>query len=139
MEEQKCEKDNQEIEELLEETAEQTEADRSQAKTPVRQKNYTLWILAGMYLIYTGYQLCRDMLRGVEGGHWAFFVVGAIFAVIGAGALLVSARGMFATMKAGKAAETQQEVRTQSIPEPSGKMSIRERAGLVGKIDDEEQ
>ena len=40
-------------------------------------------LLAGVYLVYTGYQLCKDVLTGVEGASVGFLAAGVAFLVIG--------------------------------------------------------
>lgn len=108
----------------------------SQRKTT--RKNYTLWIIGGMYLAYTGYELCRDVRNGVEGGHWGFFVLGIVFAVIGIGLSVICACNMIRGEKARKEEEQQEVEKIEEIEETSAPMSIRERANLTKKLEQEE-
>lgn len=36
-------------------------------------RSCVLMLLAGLYLLYTGYKLCQNVLNGVEGGNWGSF------------------------------------------------------------------
>lgn len=103
--------------------------------------------LAGLYLVYTGYRLCRNVLDGVEGGSWGFMAAGVVFCVIGIGMVVVGGRGLMRNEKEKKAAEaaekTESAVMNQKVveekPTESGKkMSITERANLVNKVMEEE-
>ena len=62
-----------------------------------------MMILAGLYLLYTGYKLCSDVLSGVEGGSWGFAVAGVGFFIVGAGMLVIGGKNFLkkAERKAG--------------------------------------
>lgn len=104
-----------------------------EANRPAR--SYFVMVLAGFYLIYTGFCLCRDVLEGKEGGSWGFFAAGAVFIVIGAGMLFISLRGTMKKEKEKKEAE-KAEALENPREEPAQKeeqkrMSISQRANLV--------
>ncbi len=61
-----------------------------QNATPTR--SYVLMILAGCYLLYTGYRLCKNVIDGVDGGSWGFFAAGIGFLIVGAVMLLLVVR-----------------------------------------------
>ena len=65
--------------------------------------------LAGIYLIYTGYRLCRNVLEGVEGGSWGFMASGVVFVLIGIGMLVVGGRGLMRREKEKKERETEEK------------------------------
>ena len=46
-------------------------------------RSYILMLLAGAYLVYTGYKLCKNVIDGVEGGSWGFFAAGVGFLIVG--------------------------------------------------------
>ena len=46
---------------------------------------FLLWTLAGIYLLYTGYSLCKGFITGAEGTGMGFMLAGIAFAVIGVG------------------------------------------------------
>ena len=68
------------------------EAPQEKKKQEVPTRSMILMILAGCYLLYTGYRLCKNVLDGVEGGSWGFFAAGAAFIVVGAVMLFVGGR-----------------------------------------------
>lgn len=68
------------------------EAPQEKKKQEVPTRSMILMILAGCYLVYTGYRLCKNVLDGVEGGSWGFFAAGAAFIVVGAVMLFVGGR-----------------------------------------------
>lgn len=113
MEEQK----NAQQENLQEESGEQPQG--------MTSRSYLLQMLAGAYLLYTGYRLCKNVLDGVEGASWGFFAAGAVFIVIGCVMLFVGVRGTLRKDKEKKAEEAaaaaaaQQETATQEDTQDS--------------------
>ncbi len=72
-------------------------------------RSMMLLIIAGAYLIYTGYTLCKNVLEGQEGAGWGFFVAGVAFVIIGAGMLFQGIKSYHArTKEKGPAEETAQ-------------------------------
>ena len=72
--------------ELQEDTQEVVE---NQEETKSPNARYVLWILAGGYLLYTAYSLCKGFIAGEEGTSIGFLLAGIAFAVIGAGLVFV--------------------------------------------------
>ena len=70
------------------ENSENASADSEPKKQERPAANFGLLLLAGVYLLYTGYKLCANVLKGEEGASWGFFIAGAAFLIIGAGMLL---------------------------------------------------
>ena len=130
---------------------------------PVR--SCMLMCLAGLYILYTGYRLCKNVIDGVEGASFGFFIVGVVFLVLAVGMLYVGIRGVLADDKkqkaeaaAAKEAAKAEEVEgipeaeekngtekaaeeskaTVEEPKEKGKMSIRDRANLAGRLAEEE-
>ena len=123
---------------------------------PVR--NCMLMCLAGLYILYTGYRLCKNVIDGVEGASFGFFIVGVVFLVLAVGMLYVGIRGVLADDKKQKAeaaaakeaakAEEAEEIseaeekngaeKGAEEPKKTGKMSIRDRANLAGRLAEEE-
>lgn len=130
---------------------------------PVR--SCMLMCLAGLYILYTGYRLCKNVIDGVEGASFGFFIVGVVFLVLAVGMLYVGIRGVLADDKkqkaeaaAAKEAAKAEEVEgiseaeekngtekaaeeskaTAEEPKEKGKMSIRDRANLAGRLAEEE-
>lgn len=111
--------------------------------SPIPVRSYLLMFLAGLYIIYTGYRLCKNVLDGVDGGGSGFFIVGVVFIVIGALMLFFGMRGYTREEKRkkaeqaaeAKAMEEQKPTATQS----SAKMSIADRAKLAEHLSEEEE
>ncbi len=116
-------------------------------------------ILAGLYILYTGYRLCKNVIDGVEGASFGFFIVGVVFLVLAVGMLYVGIRGVLADDKKQKAeaaaakeaakAEKAEEIseteekqneaeKAAKEPKEKGKMSIKDRANLAGRLAEEE-
>ena len=53
----------------------------------VSNGRFILWSLAGVYLLYTSYSLCKGYVTGEEGTSMGFMLAGIAFAAIGAGLL----------------------------------------------------
>ncbi|MDO4602144.1 MAG: hypothetical protein Q4B37_07725 [Eubacteriales bacterium] len=122
---------------------------------PVR--SCMLMSLGGLYILYMGYRLCKNVINGVDGGGIGFFIVGVAFLVVGAGMLYVGIRGVIADDKKQKAEaaalkEAEKAEKTEELSEKeesgekkaeeekktTGKMSIKDRANLAGRLAEEE-
>ena len=117
------------------------EAPQKKKKQEVPTRSMILMILAGCYLVYTGYRLCKNVLDGVEGGSWGFFAAGAAFIVVGAVMLFVGGRNY---LRREKEKHAEQEAQAQIIrktqpAEEKKTMSIADRARLAGGLDDSEE
>lgn len=108
-------------------------------KQEVPTRSIILMILAGAYLVYTGYRLCKNVLDGVEGGSWGFFAVGVGFIVAGGVMLFVGGRNYLRHEKEKRAEQETQTVQEPQQPEEKKNMSIAERARLAENLDDAEE
>ena len=126
--------------ELQEDTQEVVE---NQEETKSPNARYVLWILAGGYLLYTAYSLCKGFIAGEEGTSIGFLLAGIAFAVIGAGLVFVSVKNMISEDRLKKAKEATNaaggEFAKESEPEIHKSMSIAERANLTKRLDDKEE
>lgn len=131
-----------------EEITEEVKKEEEQQPMGLPMRSCILMIMAGIYLTYTGYRLCRNVLDGVEGGSWGFMAAGIIFVIVGIGMIVVGGRGAMRNEKEKKEAEVAQkagvsekaipEASEVKTPEPAKKMSIADRANLVNKVNEEE-
>ena len=140
-----------------EETKETQKKKKLWEMIPVR--SCMLMSLGGLYILYMGYRLCKNVINGVDGGGIGFFIVGAVFLRVGAGMLYVGIRGVLADDKKQKAeaaalkeaekAEKTEELSETEEPEKemanaeegkktTRKMSIKDRANLAGRLAEEE-
>ena len=71
------------------------ENSQEEKKPEVPTRSMILMILAGCYLLYTGYRLCKNVLEGVEGGSWGFFAAGVGFLIVGVVMLVVGCSNAF--------------------------------------------
>ena len=117
------------------------EAPQEKKKQEVPTRSMILMILAGCYLVYTGYRLCKNVLDGVEGGSWGFFAAGAAFIVVGAVMLFVGGRNYLRREKEKRAEqEAQAQIIRETQPAKEKKtMSIADRARLAEGLDDAEE
>ena len=107
-----------------------------------------LWGLAGIYLLYTGFSLCKGFINGEEGSQMGFMIAGIAFLAIGAGLIFVAARNALKSGKvkelkeAGEAAGTEAaaggELKSEDRPLTDHSMSIAQRANLTQRLADEE-
>lgn len=120
-------------------SSEQTEEPR---RTGIPTRSSIMMCLAGLYLVYTGYRLCQNVLKGVEGGNWGFFAAGAGFLVVGAVMLFIGGKNLLKREKEKKEAA---EAERQNNPEPAEgqqekkTMTIAERARLAGALAEKEE
>lgn len=132
------EEQNKQSEQETQETQKPTGAET----TGMPLRSSIIMLLAGLYLLYTGYRLCQDVLNGVNGSSWGFFAAGVGFLVVGVVMLVVGVRDLIKKDKAKRAAEAKaqkEEVQEQPKPvETKKNMSIAERAHLADGINDEE-
>lgn len=138
--------ENKELQEDTQEVVENQEETEGEQKSP--NARYVLWILAGGYLLYTAYSLCKGFIAGEEGTSIGFLLAGIAFAVIGAGLVFVSIKNMISEDRLKKAKEATNaavkaaaggELAKESEPETHKSMSIAERANLTKRLDDEEE
>ena len=117
------------------------EAPQEKKKQEVPTRSMILMILAGCYLVYTGYRLCKNVLDGVEGGSWGFFAAGAAFIVVGAVMLFVGGRNYLRREKEKRAEqEAQAQIIRETQPAKEKKtMSMADRARLAEGLDDAEE
>lgn len=117
------------------------EAPQEKKKQEVPTRSMILMILAGCYLVYTGYRLCKNVLDGVEGGSWGFFAAGGAFIVVGAEMLFVGGRNYLRREKEKRAEqEAQAQIIRETQPAKEKKtMSIADRARLAEGLDDAEK
>lgn len=117
------------------------EAPQEKKKQEVPTRSMILMILAGCYLLYTGYRLCKNVLDGVEGGSWGFFAAGGAFIVVGAVMLFVGGRNYLRREKEKRAEqEAQAQIIRETQPAKEKKtMSIADRARLAESLDDAEK
>ena len=108
---------------------------------------FLLWTLAGIYLLYTGYSLCKGFITGAEGTGMGFMLAGIAFAVIGVGLLFLSIKNMLSEEKLKKAkiaknaameAAAGGELKKETASGQHKSMSIAERANLVKELEGEE-
>lgn len=114
---------------------------QEEKKPEVPTRSMILMILAGCYLLYTGYRLCKNVLDGVDGGSWGFFAAGAGFIVVGAVMLFIGGRNYLRREKEKRAEQEAQEqvIRETQPVEEKKTMSIAERARLAESLDDVEE
>lgn len=120
----------------MEEQNNKPEEEQKPQAMPAR--SYILMLLAGAYLVYTGYKLCKNVIDGVEGGSWGFFAAGVGFLIVGVVMMVIGIRNAYLNDKEKKALAEQkqpEEIATMEKPEPKN-MSIAERARLAENLDD---
>lgn len=122
------EEQNKEIEEQENKNASE---DSRQNMQPIPTRSVILWVLAGGYLLYSGYTLCKNVLDGVEGSSWGFFVAGAIFIVLGAVLVFMGLKNyndkIKAEREAEEAAEASEENDTLAADNTVEKMETSEK------------
>lgn len=80
----------------------------------IPKRSCMVMCLAGAYIMYLGFQLCKNVMDGVDGGGIGFLIAGIVFLVLGALFLAVSIRGF--VLESKKQAE---ETEDASIEESS--------------------
>ena len=102
---------------------------------------FLLWTLAGIYLLYTGYSLCKGFITGAEGTGMGFMLAGV-------GLLFLSIKNMLSEEKLKKAkiaknaameAAAGGELKKETASGQHKSMSIAERANLVKELEGEEE
>lgn len=103
-----------------------------------------LMLIAGAYLVYTGYRLCKNVIDGVDGGGVGFFVAGVGFIVVGGVMLIIGWKNIIKNKKDDQAVESDDVQNEQNDSEadeaePKKPMSIAERARLTDAIKEDEE
>ncbi len=152
------ENNNEELQEKIQTESQQkdTEADvnnqeveeTQEEQKPSSNARFMLWTLAGIYLLYTGYTLCKGFITGAEGSGIGFMLAGIAFAVIGVGLLFASIKTMLSEDKikkakaakdAAMAAAAGGELKKENEPEIKKTMSIADRANLTKRLEEEDE
>ena len=114
----------------------------------VSNGRFILWSLAGVYLLYTSYSLCKGYVTGEEGTSMGFMLAGIAFAAIGAGLLFFGIKNMLSEEKIRKAKAAKNaameaaaggELKKEDASGQNRSMSIAERANMVKNLEDEEE
>lgn len=122
----------------------ENEVQTSQENTPQNAtptRSYVLMILAGCYLLYTGYRLCKNVIDGVDGGSWGFFAAGIGFLIVGAVMLFIGGKNFIKRDKEKRAMEAAMAEEKAAEPEKTTEkktMSIAERARLASSLEESE-
>ena len=122
-----------------EENKEEKEEQQETFQGGLPMRSCILMLLAGLYLLYTGYKLCQNVLTGVEGGNWGFFAAGVGFLIVGAVMLFIAGKNYLKREKEKKEArekEIQNDPLPKEAPEERKTMSIAERARLAQNLSD---
>lgn len=117
----------------------ENEVQTSQENTPQNAtptRSYVLMILAGCYLLYTGYRLCKNVIDGVDGGSWGFFAAGIGFLIVGAVMLFIGGKNFIKRDKEKRAME--EAARAEEKATEKKTMSIAERARLASSLEESE-
>lgn len=131
-----------------EELQEQVQTESQEEQKPSSNARFMLWTLAGIYLLYTGYSLCKGFITGAEDTGIGFMLAGIAFAVIGVGLLVASIKTMISEdkLKKAKAAKDAAMVAAAGSELDKGdgsgtkkSMSISERANLAKRLENEEE
>ena len=131
-----------------EELQEQVQTESQEEQKPSSNARFMLWTLAGIYLLYTGYSLCKGFITGAEGTGIGFMLAGIEFAVIGVGLLVASIKTMISEDKLKKAKEAKDAAMAAAAGSELDKgdgsgtkksMSISERANLAKRLENEEE
>ena len=123
-------------------------AKREEKQQKSSNGRFLLWTLAGIYLLYTGYSLCKGFITGAEGTGMGFMLAGIAFAAIGAGLLFFGIKNMLSEEKIKKAKAAKNaameaaaggELKKEDASGQNRSMSIAERANMVKNLEDEEE
>ena len=131
-----------------EELQEQVQTESQEEQKPSSNARFMLWTLAGIYLLYTGYSLCKGFITGAEDTGIGFMLAGIVFAVIGVGLLVASIKTMISEDKLKKAKAAKDAAMLAAAGSELDKgdgsgtkksMSISERANLAKRLENEEE
>lgn len=131
-----------------EELQEQVQTESQEEQKPSSNARLMLWTLAGIYLLYTGYSLCKGFITGAEDTGIGFMLAGIAFAVIGVGLLVASIKTMISEDKLKKAKAAKDAAMLAAAGSELDKgdgsgtkksMSISERANLAKRLENEEE
>lgn len=77
-----------------------------------------LWTLAGAYVLYLGYKLCKGVLDGADGSGPGFMVAGIAFIVVGGFMLFGGIRGLAHNRKLKEEAAAADELPEETAEAP---------------------
>ena len=118
--------------------------EENSTRGPLPTRSLILWILAGIYLLYTGYSICKNVIEGKEGSGIGFLIAGIAFLIVGGALLFLGAKGMMKAdrvQKAEEAAKAKVEAEKAKAQAEASKpsMSIAERANLASRMNEQSE
>lgn len=125
---------------VQQEESNQTEGNE-ESQPKVSNRSYIFRFLAGLYLLYTGYTLCKGVLTGEEASGW-FLAAGIAFLLIAIGFLVSGGKQFLLKEKQSKVqekAEAQEIPKENTVKEEKKTLSITERANLARRLEDQEE
>ncbi len=108
----------------------------------INPRSALLMLIAGLYVVYLGFNLCKGYIAKEEGTSLGFFFAGALFILLGG---FFAYAGGKASMKAQKEkkeaaeAEMKNSEAGETAPEENKPMSIAERAAMTAKEESTEE
>ena len=72
------------------------------SKPALPTRSYVVMALAGAYVAYLGFSLCKSVLDGVEGSNPGFMVAGIVFMVLGVAFVVNGGKGYMKNSKEKK-------------------------------------
>lgn len=108
----------------------------------INSRSAIVMLIAGLYLAYLGWGLCKGYIDKAEGSGIGFFCVGAAFILIGVFMLFAGGRVTIKTQNRKKEeaeAEMKNTGASEEAPAEKKPMSISERAALASREDDFEE
>ena len=105
----------------------------------VNSRSAIVMLIAGAYLAYLGWGLCKGYLDGAEGSGIGFFCAGAAFILIGVFMVFVGGKVTIKAQneKKQEEAENKNTGAPEEVPAEKKTMSIAERAALASRSEEE--
>ena len=120
--------------------------------TSLSRRSCILYLIAGVYLIYTGFTLIKGKVTGVETATWGTAIFGGLFIIAAAVMIVVALRALKVLESQKKEESEESEEKTDEAEsgtaegtgdgtedvKPQKPLSIAERARLVSDLGDNE-
>lgn len=90
------------------------------SKPALPTRSYVVMAIAGAYVAYLGFSLCKGVLDGAEGSNPGFMVAGIVFMVLGAAFVVNGGKGYMKNSKEKKEEEAALESTETEAVLPAG-------------------
>lgn len=99
------------------------------SKPALPTRSYVVMAIAGAYVAYLGFSLCKGVLDGAEGSNPGFMIAGIVFMILGAAFVVNGGKGYMKNSKEKKEEAAQESAETgAALPDGAEPEKMKEKS-----------